>query len=142
MEYLEDKYPTPRMFLVEAREKAVCRLWEDEADFITNSYLVVLITETFMKSEGDISIENEKVEIAKKGIETHLDRLNDQLSGGPMICKTFSVADVANFILIAFANTLGVQMTQPRVKTWFDLMLKQPSIKQEYDQIIAAAIEA
>ncbi len=136
IEYLEDKYPTPPLFPAAINDKTECRMWEDDADY-AQQFVGTLISDVFLgKSDAPLS---EKAVDAIASLEQFYNRLETRLEDRDFLSGEFSAADVANFMVVAFATTMGAEVTQPRLAAWFARMLERPTVKQEYDAILGAA---
>ncbi|MEM7100097.1 MAG: glutathione S-transferase family protein [Pseudomonadota bacterium] len=133
-EYLEDKHPQPSLFPTSAREKAICRLWEDEGDH-NQTHVGVLIQEVFLAAPG--SALSPSATNALSELDAFVDRLSHQIGNQDYICDKFSVADISVFLTLAFGQTLGLQVDKKNVATWYQRVLSRPPIKQEFDQLMA-----
>ena len=132
-EYLEDKYPEVALFPATSEERAICRLWEDEGDH-KQSHVGVLIQEVFLAEPSTEPSPATKTALTE--LANFVDRLDHQIGEREYICGQFSIADISVFLTLAFATTLGLEITKPNVVTWYEGVLSRPAIKQEFDQIM------
>lgn len=135
IEYLEERFPQPALFPSDTRTRALCRLWEDEGDH-NQKHVGVLISDVFLTEPGaPLSPEASQ---ALKALQLFCERLDRQLNGQDYLCGSFSVADISVFLTLAFAVTLGLELTHDRVAAWFQRVLDRPAIGKEYQQMMAA----
>ena len=138
-EYLEEKYPQPSLLPDDIAGRARCRLLEDEGDF-NQGHVGVLISEVFLAAPG--TPVSEEAASALSRLRQFFDRLEGELEGGDYLCGDFSMADISVFLTVAFAVTLGAEITQPRVLAWYERMLARPAVAAEYGAILDAAAAA
>ena len=135
-EYLEERYPEPALFPADTRTRAECRIWEDEGDF-NQKHVAVLISDFFLgEPEAPLT------PAAREAIDAlgeFYKRLDSQLDGREYLCGGFSVADISVFMTLAFAVTLGAEITQENLEAWYERMMARPVIAREYQAILAAA---
>jgi len=141
-EYLEDAYPQPALMPEPALERAQCRMWEDMADHFMAAHLTTLIREVFMKPDPEARDEA-AVAQTLQAFSGYLKALERRLNGNEYLCADYGVADVATWICLAFAQTLGVELTDyPAIGSWFERLQARPTISAEFEQIMAAAAVA
>ena len=137
-EYLEERYPTPALMPQDVRSRTLCRLWEDEADHLANTANATLIAKVFVGGNP----EDPEAADARAQLDHWQARLSRQLGDGDYVCGAFSLADIASFMTLAVALTLGASEGPANVRTWYERMLTRPAIKQEYDAMMSAAAAA
>lgn len=137
-EYLDAQYPQPPLMPTDVRGRTLCRLWEDEADYIANTAIAPLIARAFVGNEP----EHPEVAQAMQEFEQWTGRLSAQLGEQDYICGAFSLADIASFLTAAFGNTLGAQIPGGNVEAWYERMLARDTVRTEYDAIMTAAAAA
>jgi len=141
LEYLEDRYPTPRLYPQEVAARARCRQLEAAADEILFPLVFELIAEVFSKpAAGDR--DGQRIARARAGITQHYDALERRLDERPYLCGDFSVADVGYALTATFAANLGAPLAddQPRLQAWYGRVLSRPSVTKELAGL-AGAIE-
>lgn len=132
-EYLEEKHPEPNLFPTQMESRAICRLWEDQGDFY-QAYIGTLISEVFLAPPGtDL---NESARNAMKALANYFQLLEKQLTGQDYLCGKYSVADISNFLTVAFAITLGVDIQTPELKAWYERVLARPVVAKEFGAIM------
>lgn len=137
-EYLEERYPEPPLFPKEPVPRTECRQWEDEADHVGNTHVAVLISDVFLAGS-----ETEASSQAVAAINAYYTRLDARLAEKDYLCDTFTVADIATFLTLGFAATLGAPFTgYPNVAAWHERVLARPVVRSEYEAIMAAAAAA
>ena len=80
---------------------------------------------------------------AHKAFTGYLGAMDRRLSAHDYLCDDYSLADIATWICLAFAQTLGIALTEyPGIQAWFERLQSRPVIAAEYQQIMAAAAVA
>jgi glutathione S-transferase len=140
-EYLEEAYPDTPLMPTEPLARAECRMWEDMADHYMAAHLTALIREMFMKPEAERDAALVAATLEAYG--GYLGALERRLAGREYLCDAFSVADIASWIGLAFAQTLGVDVgDRPALRAWYGRMGERPTVRAEFEQIMAAAAAA
>ena len=134
-EYLEDRYPDTPLFPSDAVARAQCRKLEDDADHMVMDHLGILIRGVFLESpDMDVEINN-----SRQAYEQYMEQLDDLLTDQDYLCGSFSVADIAAFMAIAFAMNLGVTLSQKNLERWYERMLARPAVKADFAAILETA---
>ena len=143
LEYLEERNPEPALFPQAGKARAQCRQLEDEADWLMQQSIVVLIREVFMKPD-ETQRDHELVATATKELQTYYANLENTLNGKEYLCGVFSVADIATFMVVGFGTTLGVGPGQEhsRLHSWFERMQARPAVGGEFQAMMQAAATA
>jgi glutathione S-transferase len=140
-EYLEEAYPDTPLMPAEPPARAECRMWEDMADHHMASQLTILIREVFMKPEEERDAALVAATIEHYG--GYLGAMERRLADRDYLCGAFGLADIASWIGLAFAQTLGVDTSQlPAVQAWYARVGERPAVAAEFEQIMAAAAAA
>lgn len=140
LEYLEDRHPTPALYPRDPAAKARCRVLEAAADEILFPPVLDLVREVFYKPDGagrDVTL----VENGKAAIAAHYDRVERQLGEQPYLCGSeATAADVAYFMTITFATSLGQGLTErhPGLQAWYARALARPAYAREMDRLMTA----
>ncbi|MEM8768628.1 MAG: glutathione S-transferase family protein [Pseudomonadota bacterium] len=141
-EYLEDAFPAPPLMPADAAGKAACRGWEDRADTMMAMHVTTLIQQVFMipdPADRDAAAVDE----AMTAFASYLDDLEAALGDREYLCGTFSLADIATWICLLFAGTLGVDSTgHTAVQAWSAGMSARPVFAAELESIMGAAAAA
>lgn len=141
-EYLEDAYPDVALMPRQPLARAECRMWEDMADHFMASHLTVLIREVFMKADGR-DRDEAAVAATRTAYDGYLAALERRLLGAEFLCEDFSLADIATWVGLAFARTLGVKLEdRPGIGAWYERLAARPAFEAEFEQIMAAAAAA
>ena len=142
-EYLEEAYPDVPLMPATAAERAVCRMWEDMADQFMAEHLTTLISELFMKPDGD-GRDEAAVAATQAAYAGYLTALDRRLTHENYLCGgVFSMADIASWVGLSFAQTLGVDLSPyTGVTAWMERVGKRPAVAAELEQILAAAAAA
>jgi glutathione S-transferase len=139
-EYLEERYPKPPLFPTGTADRARCRRLEDEADFAMTEHVTPLVQELFTKSD-DATRDMARVTNATAALERRYDALEAELAGREYLCDVFTVADIATFMVLGFASTLGTAPgpRHPRLQQWVDRVRSRRCVSSEFDALMAAA---
>jgi glutathione S-transferase len=139
-EYLEDRYPKPPLLPDRPDARAGCRQLEDEADFAMGQEVTPLVQELFTKTD-DASRDMARVANASEALRRRYDALEKQLTGREYLCGTFSVADIATFMVVGFASTFGVAPSDGHksLRAWADRVRARPSLGREFEAMTRAA---
>lgn len=141
-EYLEDAYPEPRLFPLDVKLRARCRLLEVFADEILLAPVRALmhLTEPF---EADPQ-RWERLEAATAPaldlIRVHMQKLDSELGNGDYLCGAFSIADIANFMTVHFAVRLGSPDPGacPALSSWYRRLSERPAFERVAGEIAEA----
>ena len=141
-EYLEDAYPEVPLLPTDPGERAACRMWEDMADFYLASHITTLISEVFMKPD-DSDRDAGAVAEAMAAFDGYLEALERRLAGRDYICGAYTLADIATWLCLTFAQTLGVDPGERSgVLAWYGRMAERPVVKAELASVMGAAAAA
>jgi glutathione S-transferase len=143
LEYLEDRYPDPPLYPRDAIARARCRQLEAAADEIWFPAIWDLIESVFYAAAsgpGDPA----RVESARTALALRYDALDKELAGREFLCGAFSVADIATFIMVNAAATLGAPPGEAhaRVRDWLARTRARPAVRSEADEMGAYAMKA
>ena len=99
-----------------------------------------LVQELFTKTD-DASRDMARVATATEALRRRYDALEKALTGREYLCGTFSVADIATFLAVGFATTLGVPPGDghKNVRAWVERVRARPSIAREFEAMTLAA---
>jgi len=138
LEYLEERQPTPPLYPQGLAERARCRRLEAAADEILFPQVWALIDSGFYPTPGDdASAQRRREATSELGrLQLELDR---QLAGREWLCERFSVADIATFIFLSSAASLGAPPAAAltNLNGWLARMLGRPAVKREIDEMQA-----
>src|SRR5262245_62317769 len=139
-EYLEDRYPHPPLLPADAVGRARCRLLEDEADQAMVLHVTPLVQELFTKTD-DATRDMARVAAATEALTRRCDELERELDDRDYLCGAFGLADIATFMVVSFASTLGVAPgpQHPRLATWVERVRARPAVGHEFGAMMAAA---
>jgi len=129
LEYLEERSPEPRLYPIELRARARARRLEAWADEIFFAPVWDLIDQGFYPGESGAEIlSRARAQIA----QFHLD-LEKDLGSGPYLCGDFGVADLAVFVMMNAASTLGAPIAAERVALaqWYARVASRPAVAEE-----------
>lgn len=142
IEYLDEKYPNPRLLPREPKARARCRLLELEADEV----LLLPVRDLMFRSEppGPHTARREEQErAALKAEAVILDNyaaLAAKLGSQEYFCGTFSVADIATFMNIHHGLRLGAPppADHKNLSAWHSRLAKRPSFATVRAEMAAA----
>jgi glutathione S-transferase len=141
LEYLEDRYPTPALYPKDVRERARCRQLEAAADEVFFPNVVELIQEVFYKPDP-AARDQARVAAAIERLGVAYRRLEGELAGREYLCGAFGVADLAWFLSIGFATSLGAPPapTLQAIGAWLARVGERPSVRREQEGMRAAIL--
>ncbi len=142
IEYLEDAYPTVRLFPQEPAARARCRLLELEADEV----LLVPVRALMHRSEPpgpDITrrqLQEADAGKAEAQIVTNYAALSAKLAGQKFYCGEFSAADIATFMVVHYAVRLGGPPPglHQNLQAWYARLADRPAFAAVLAEIAAA----
>lgn len=139
-EYLEDRYPRHPLFPVDAAERARCRQLEDEADLAMSEEVTPLVQELFTKTDG-ASRDMARVARAADALQRRYDTLDKTVAASEYLCGPFTMADIATFMVVGFASTLGSAPgdAHKNLRGWFDQVRARPVVAREFEAMMVAA---
>lgn len=141
-EYLEDAYPDPPILPGAPAMRARCRLLELTADEILLPLVARLMYRT-EPSDPDPKAQQAKVEEGKRAeaeIDACYKTLDRQLEDKEHFCGTFSVADIAIFMVMAFAKRLGGpdHAHHGTLQAWYNRVAGRPAVAPILREIVDA----
>jgi glutathione S-transferase len=136
VEYLEDRHPEPPLFPTDAAGRARCRQLEAAADEILFPHVWTLIDRGFYPGARDeAALAGARAAVARYGDEREKD-LADRawLSGA-----AFGAADIANFVFLHVAGTLGAPLgpQHERLRGWLARCAARPAVAREVAEMSA-----
>jgi glutathione S-transferase len=139
-EYLEDRHPRPPLFPADPAERARCRQLEDEADLAMAEEVTPLVQELFTKTDG-ASRDMARVARAADALQRRYGVLDKALAGREYLCGPFTVADIATFMVVGFAATLGSGPGdgQKNLQGWFERVRTRPVVAREFEAMMVAS---
>lgn len=138
LEYLEDRYPEPRLYPKDPAERARCRQAEAASDEILFPHVWALISEIFYKPEAERDAA--KIGAAHASIAGIQRELDAQLADREFLCRDFSVADIAYFVTNLIGTSLGASPDPSLVHLngWIGRMAARPSVRTEIAWLASA----
>lgn len=142
-EYLEEHFPQRPLLPADDAGRARCRMWEELADDLLAQALPVLVSEVYLKPDGH-GRDVPAVTRAQTACAAHYRRLDDALADADYLCGAYSLADIGNFLAVAFCQTLGAPLGGglPNLGAWFQRVRERPVVGAEFDAILTAAAAA
>jgi glutathione S-transferase len=142
-EYLEEKYPLPSLMPHDLTARARCRLLEDQADYMVATHVTTLVREVFRQPDA-AARDQAAVDKSLTAFAAHHAMLDAALANAPYLCGEFSLADIANFVAIAFGRTLSARIDagNTRLMAWLARVAERPTVKREFDAIRQAVAQS
>ena len=142
-EYLEERFPELPLMPADTAGRARCRMWEELGDDMLGRAMPVLVREIYLKAPG-APRDEAAVAAALEVVSTHHGRLEEALEGQDFLCGAYSLADIGNFLAVAFCHTLGAPPdgALANLAAWYRRVAERPVVKEEFDAIVAAAAAA
>lgn len=142
LEYLEDAYPTPPLYPADPRTRARCRQWELFADEVLLAPVRLLFhrTEPHAPDDARWLAAEAATPAAEAAILAHCAMLQAQLCTREHLCGTFSVADLAVFMVLLHAERNGFPVgdDHPHLAAWRARLEGRPA----FAAIVAQVAEA
>lgn len=145
IEYLEDAYPDPPLFPREPGARAQCRLFDVFADEVMLVPLRMLMHRTGPRpADHSRWLEwEEKARTAEHTLAAQFLQLESWLDNGRYFCGDFSIADIAIFMAVFYAQRLGGPGlgNTPRLLAWYRTLKARPAFALVAVEIIKADLE-
>ncbi|MFK7913204.1 MAG: glutathione S-transferase family protein [Pseudomonadales bacterium] len=147
IEYLCDAFPAHTLLPSNPRDRARARLLEDQADHCLSGAVVVLISEVFLKPDGS-GRDTTAVAAAQQELRDYQQRLEQALDDADYLAPLpnctmetgLSSADIATFVTLGFAQTLGAGLESDcvRLQAWWQRLLARPALGQDFGHMMQA----
>jgi len=146
LEYLEDRFPSPPLYPADVSMRARCRRMEAAADEIIFPDLWTLIAQG-LYPPGPDGRDEVALKEARARMGAHHAVLDDELAGRDYFCDAYSVADIATYVFVAAAATLGAPVADAhaRLRDWVARVSARPVVAAEMaamQAVVARAIAA
>jgi glutathione S-transferase len=130
-EYLDEVHPEPRLLPDTPAERARCRTLEAFADEVFFPALWDQIEEAFYPAPDDR--DTSRLDAARKRMAELHAELDAELEGRTWLCDAYSVADIANFVMLSAAATMGAPPDPglTRLAGWLGRMAARPAVARE-----------
>ncbi len=140
LEYLEERYPEPPLFPRDIKGRVRCRQLEAASDEILFPWVWELIAEVFYKRDPGTR-DTGRIAKANAAIAAEHERLDGELAGREFLCGQYTVADIAYFLTLMFASSLGVppDAGHQNLAAWQSRMVSRPAVGREVERMAAAA---
>jgi glutathione S-transferase len=140
-EYLEDRHPQPALYPQGASERARCRRLEAFADEIVFPHVWELIAGGFYPAAADGGQSDDRLLPAKSELRRLQAEIDAELTGRETLCARYSVADIAVFIMLTSAATLGAPApeTCANLRAWQARVGARPAVKREFEALLSFA---
>ena len=77
---------------------------------------------------------------ATAAFSEYLDTLERRLAEREYLCEAYSLADIATWLCLTFAQTLGVDLgDRSGVQAWYGRVSERPVVKAELERVTGAA---
>jgi glutathione S-transferase len=141
LEYLQDRYPETRLYPDDVAGRARCRQLEQAADEILFPAVWSLIDEVFYPKPDD-QRDTARVEEARLSIASFQFELDKAVADRDYLCGEFSVADIACYVFLNAAATLGSNPADEasalgHLREWYRRTGKRPAVESETQEMMA-----
>jgi glutathione S-transferase len=133
LEYLEERSPTPALYPSGLAERARCRQLEAFADEILFPPVWQLISQgVYGAGDPDVGA------TARETLGALAESLDKQLTGRAWLCDAFSVADIATFVMLSAASTLGAPVPEcfENLRGWLARVAARPAVAADTRSMI------
>jgi glutathione S-transferase len=142
LEYLDEAYPTVRLYPQDASARAKVRLAELEADEV----LLVPLRKLMFRTEPpgiDAARQLQQEDVARVAtteLAAMFAKLDQELSDAEFLCGAFSVADIATFMIVHYSLRLGGPSVAgfKNVRTWYKLLAAKHAFAAVIEEISVA----
>jgi glutathione S-transferase len=149
-EYLEDSYPMPPLYPSGAAARARCRLLELTADEILLPHLRQLMHRSVPPDPDRRAAQEAAAAEAEAALRAHCRDLAARLGDAAYFCGAFSVADIALFMSLFWAQRLkGPKPAEfAALGAWYQRVLERPAVARvaaelaEADRVLSPALFA
>ena len=143
-EYLEERYPEPRLYPSSAPERARSRMLEELADTQFEAAIWAMYEVRFFnRASGELA--EKLLQAGARDIERHLDRLERELEGRPFFGgDAFGIADITLIPQLAGAAQIGIKAgpARPRLGAWVKQVRARPSVQRDESHLRAFMVNA
>ena len=141
LEYLEDRHPEPHLYPSDVKGRAHCRQLEQAADEMLFPAVWDLIDEVFYPKPED-QRDTQRVENAHAAIQSFHADLDKLLSDRDYLCGDFSVADIASYVFLNAAATLGsnpgdASSRHSHLRDWYRRTGERTAVRHETESMLA-----
>jgi glutathione S-transferase len=137
-EYLEDRHPEPRLHPSDVAERAHCRQLEAAADEILFPHVWTLIEQSFYPA-GPGGRDEARLGRAREDVARFSAERDKELAGRAWLCGDYGYADIATFVMLHAAATLGAppRAEQTNLGAWLERMRARPAVAREVGEMSA-----
>lgn len=131
-EYLEERYPAPALLPADTALRARCRQLEASADEELFPFVWDLIEEVFYPAAAG-ERDGTRLAAARSGVADWCAAREKDLAGRPYLCGDYSLADIAAFVFLNAAATLGAPIPEAltELRAWSERMAARPAVATE-----------
>jgi glutathione S-transferase len=132
-EYLEETHPEPALMPRTPAGRARCRTLEAFADEVFFPSVWELIDGAFYPAGANGSRDTRRVDAARARIATLHAELDGELAGREYLCGAFSLADIANVVMLSAAASMGAPPDpgHARLSGWLARTAARPAVARE-----------
>jgi glutathione S-transferase/RNA polymerase-associated protein len=129
-EYLEERYPDPRLYPVDPRERAKCRLIEDLADTQLDAATYAVAVVELGRGERHPAMHD----AAGRDLDRLYEELEAALGEEQFFCRSYSLADIAVVPHLMAASFLGFALDPKRyanLSRWLERVQARPALVRD-----------
>ena len=132
LEYLEERQPEPALYPRDLAGRARARQLEAAADEILFPHVWTLIDGGFYPAAAG-GRDEARLAAARTAITRHCDEREKELADRAFLCGDYGVADIASFVFLNAAITLGARLgpEHERVAAWYERVAARPAVARE-----------
>ena len=138
LEYLEERQPEPALYPRDLAGRARARQLEAAADEILFPHVWTLIDAGFYPA-GAGGRDEARLAAARAAISRICDEREKELGDRAFLCGDYGVADIASFVFLNAAATLGARLgpQHERVAAWTERGAARPAVAREVAEMQA-----
>ena len=131
--YIEEQYPEPNLFGVDAWERAQIEMWNRHAELELQFPIAQVFRNTHSFWQGRIKQVPEFGEVMRERVAERFDWLDQELGARPYLAgERFTVADITALCAIDFARVVKIRIdpaTHKHLAAWHERVSARPSTK-------------
>ena len=134
-EYLEDRWPTPRLYPTDPAVRARCRLLEDLADTQLDAATYAVAIVEYGRHESHPALHA----ATARDLGRLYDELERALGAGPYLCGAYSLADIAVLPHVMAAGFMGFPLDPARHRglvAWLERMQDRPAVVRDNADVL------
>ena len=130
--YFEEVQPEPPLFGRDAKDRAVVEMWQRRIELEVALPIMQTFRNTHAFFKGRIPQVPEYGEVCRKGAESRLRWMDEELAGRPFVAgERFTIADITLLVGVDFGRVTNIRIApeQKHLQRWYESVSSRPSAK-------------